>query len=164
LNFPIKSHISLPIKGLGASGKKRLGCVMRPVLDSLANGFPWLIFYLLVVTSIYLIGLFIYVKLTPHKELELVQNGNMAAAVSFSALVISLALPLAACLVNKFSLIDVALWGTLSLFLQLFLFRLTDAIFKGMPQRIIDDEVPAAIVLAAFKLAGSIILAFAISG
>jgi len=137
---------------------------MRPVLDSLANGFPWLIFYLLVVTSIYLIGLFIYVKLTPHKELELVQNGNMAAAVSFSALVISLALPLAACLVNKFSLIDVALWGTLSLFLQLFLFRLTDAIFKGMPQRIIDDEVPAAIVLAAFKLAGSIILAFAISG
>ena len=137
---------------------------MRPALDSLANGFPWLIFYLLVVTAIYLAGLFIYVKLTPHKELELVQNGNMAAAVSFSALVLSLALPLAACLVNKFSLIDVAIWGTLSLFLQLFLFRLTDAIFKGMPQRIIDDEVPPATVLAAFKIAGSIILAFAIAG
>lgn len=137
---------------------------MTPALDSLANGFPWLIFYLIVVTLIYLAGLFIYVKLTPHKELELVQNGNMAAAVSFSALVISLALPLAACLINKFSLIDVAMWGTLSLFLQLFLFRLTDAIFKGMPQRIIDDEVPAATVLAAFKIAGSIILAFAIAG
>lgn len=137
---------------------------MRPALDSLANGFPWLIFYLLVVTAIYLVGLFIYVKLTPHKELDLVQDGNMAAAVSFSALVISLALPLAACLINKFSLTDVAMWGTLSLFLQLFLFRLTDAIFKGMPQRIIDDEVPAAAVLAAFKIAGSIILAFAISG
>ena len=137
---------------------------MRPALDSLANGFPWLIFYLMVVTVIYLVGLVIYVKLTPHKELELVQNGNMAAAVSFSALVISLALPLAACLVNKFSLFDVALWGTLSLFLQLFLFRLTDAIFKGMPERIINDEVPAATALAAFKIAGSIILAFAISG
>jgi len=117
-----------------------------------------------IVTAIYLVGLFIYVKLTPHRELELVQDGNMAAAITFSALVISLALPLAACLVNKFSLIDVALWGTISLFLQLFLFRLTDAIFKGMPQRIIDNEVPAATVLAAFKIAGSIILAFAISG
>jgi len=137
---------------------------MRPALDSLANGFPWLIFYLIVVTIIYIAGLFIYVKLTPHKELDLVQDGNMAAAVSFSALVISLALPLAACLINKFGLVDVALWGTLSLFLQLFLFRLTDAIFKGMPQRIIDNEVPAATVLAAFKIAGSIILAFAISG
>ncbi len=137
---------------------------MTPALDSLANGFPWLIFYLIVVTAIYLAGLYIYVKLTPHRELELVQNGNMAAAVTFSALVISLALPLAACLVNKFSLVDVAIWGTLSLFLQLFLFRLTDAIFKGMPQRIIDNEIPAATVLAAFKIAGSIILAFAIAG
>jgi len=137
---------------------------MTPALDSLANGFPWLIFYLIVVTAIYLAGLYIYVKLTPHRELELVQNGNMAAAVTFSALVISLALPLAACLVNKFSLIDVAIWGTLSLFLQLFLFRLTDGIFKGMPQRIIDNEVPAATVLASFKIAGSIILAFAIAG
>ena len=119
---------------------------------------------MIVVTAIYLAGLYIYVKLTPHRELELVQNGNMAAAVTFSALVISLALPLAACLVNKFSLIDVAIWGTLSLFLQLFLFRLTDGIFKGMPQRIIDNEVPAATVLASFKIAGSIILAFAIAG
>lgn len=137
---------------------------MTPALDSLANGFPWLVFYLIVVTAIYLAGLYIYVKLTPHRELELVQNGNMAAAITFSALVISLALPLAACLVNKFSLVDVAMWGTLSLFLQLFLFRLTDAIFKGMPQRIIDNEIPAATVLAAFKIAGSIILAFAIAG
>ncbi|WP_026942399.1 DUF350 domain-containing protein [Hellea balneolensis] len=137
---------------------------MSPTLDSLANGFPWLIFYLLVVTVIYLAGLFIYVKLTPHKELELVQNGNMAAAITFSALVISLALPLSACLINKLGLIDVAIWGTLSLFLQLFLFRLTDGIFKGMPERIENNEVPAATVLAAFKLAGSIILAFAIAG
>jgi len=137
---------------------------MSPTLDSLANGFPWLIFYLLVVTIIYIAGLFIYVKLTPHKELELVQNGNMAAAITFSALVISLALPLSACLINKLGLADVALWGTLSLFLQLFLFRLTDGIFKGMPERITNDEVPAATVLAAFKLAGSIILAFAIAG
>jgi len=137
---------------------------MRPALDSIANGFPWLIFYLIVVTIIYIVGLVLYVKMTPHKELELVQSGNMAAAVSFSALVISLALPLAACLIHKVSLSDVALWGTLSLFLQLFLFRLTDAIFKGMPERIINNEVPAATVLAAFKIAGSIILAFAIAG
>lgn len=137
---------------------------MQSALDSLANGFPWLIFYLMVVTVIYIAGLIIYVKLTPHKELELVQSGNMAAAVSFSALVLSLALPLAACMINKISLFDVTIWGTISLFLQLFLFRLTDAIFKGMPQRIIDNEVPAATVLAAFKIAGSIILAFAIAG
>lgn len=137
---------------------------MEPALNSLAAGLPWLIFYLIVVTVIYLAGILIYIYLTPHKELALVQEGNMAAAISFSALVIGLALPLAACLVNKFGLIDVAIWGTVSLFLQLFLFRVTDAIFRGMPERIEANEVPAATVLAAFKLAGSLILAVAIIG
>lgn len=137
---------------------------MDAALNSLGNGLPVLITHLLVITVIYVIGVFIYVKLTPHKELELVQHGNMAAAVSFSALIISLALPLAACLVRKVSLIDIAVWGTVSLFLQLFLFRLTDAIFKGMPERIANDEVAPALVLASFKLAGSITLAIAIAG
>ncbi len=137
---------------------------MHPSLESLANGFPNLIFYLLLVTAIYIVGLTVYVKLTPHKEIELIQQGNMAAAIAFSALIIGLALPLAACLIVKISLVDVLVWGTVSILLQLFLFRLTDMIFSGMPKRIADGEVAAATVLAAFKLAGSIILAVAIGG
>lgn len=137
---------------------------MDPALNSLANGLPALIIYLLVVSAIYVVGIFIYVKLTPYKELELIQDQNMAAAISFSALIIGLALPLVACLVHKINLVDVAVWGTTSLFLQLFLFRFTDFIFKGMPERIENNEVPAAMVLAAFKLAGSLALAFAIAG
>ena len=137
---------------------------MDPVLNSLANGAPELAKYLIVITIIYLIGIVIYVKLTPHKELELVQNGNMAASVTFSALVISLALPLIACLINRIGILDVIVWGAFSLFLQLFLFRATDLIFKGMPERIVNDEVPAALVLASFKLAGSLALAVAIVG
>lgn len=137
---------------------------MHPSLESLANGFPYLISYLLVVTAIYVIGLTVYVKLTPHKEIELIQDGNIAAAISFSGLVIGLALPLAACLVMKIGLIDVLIWGVVSTLFQLFLFRLADIIFAGMPQRITEGEVAAATVLVAFKLAGSIILAFAIAG
>jgi len=137
---------------------------MDAALNSLATGFPALILYLIVVTLIYVIGIIIYVKLTPHRELELVQEGNMAAAISFSALVIGLALPLAACMIHKVSLGDVAVWGTMSLFLQLFLFRFTDFIFRGMPERIVQNETAPATVLAAFKIAGSIVLAFAIAG
>lgn len=136
---------------------------MDATLNSVANGFPQLVLYLALISIIYVIGFTIYVKLTPHRELELIQNQNMAAAVSLSALIIGLALPLVACLVRRVSIIDVAIWGTLSLFLQLFLFRITDFIFRGMPQRIENDEVPAALVLAAFKLAGSLALAFAVA-
>ncbi len=137
---------------------------MHPTLESLANGFPVLIIYLALITVIYTVGLTIYVKLTPHKELELISQGNMAAAISFSGLIIGLALPLAACMILRIGLIDVLVWGVVSVLLQLFLFRMTDIIFSGLPQRITDGEVPAATVLAAFKLAGSIMLAVAIAG
>ena len=137
---------------------------MQSALNSLASGFPWLIFYLLAMTAIYLVGLLTYVKLTPYRELELVQQGNMAAAITFSSLVVSLSLPLAACMVNRYNIAESVVWGVLSLLLQVLLFRVTDAIFKGMPERIENNEVPAATVFASFKIAGSILLAFAIGG
>ena len=101
-------------------------------LESLASGFPYLIFYLLLVTAIFLIGLVVYVKLTPHREIELIQHGNMAAAISFSGLIIGLSLPLAACLIYKVGLMDVLVWGSVSVLLQLFLFRLTDMVLSGL--------------------------------
>lgn len=138
---------------------------MQPAFESLAAGFPQLIFYLLMVAVIYVVAILVYVKLTPHKELELVQAGNVAAAIHFSSLLISMAMPVAACLINKFSLFDVGLWTAFSLILQLFLFRMTDyIIFRGMPERIERDEIGPAVVLGAFKFSGSLILAFAIAG
>ena len=138
---------------------------MPPAFDSLAAGFPQLIFYLVMVGIIYIGSILTYVKLTPHKELELVGGGNVAASIHFSSLVISMALPVAACLIKKSSLFDVGLWTVFALLFQLFLFRVTDSIiFRGMPERIEQNEIAPAIVLAAFKLAGSIILSFAIAG
>lgn len=138
---------------------------MQPAFESLAAGFPQLIFYLLMVAAIYLFAIFVYIKLTPHKEIELIQSGNIAAAIHLSSLIISMSLPVAACLINKFSLFDVGIWTAFALLLQLFLFRITDyIIFRGMPERIERDEIGPTIVLAAFKLAGSIILAFSIAG
>lgn len=138
---------------------------MRPAFDSLAAGFPQLIFYLVMVGIIYIGSILTYVRLTPHKELELVDGGNVAASIHFSSLVISMALPVASCLVNKSSLFDVGLWTVFALIFQLFLFRVTDSIiFRGMPERIEQNEIAPAIVLAAFKLSGAIILSFAIAG
>jgi len=132
---------------------------MNDLLVTLANGFPVMLMHLAALTVIYVLGIIIYVKLTPHKELELVQQGNVAAATTFGALIIGLILPLAAVIYRNDGVLDILIWGTMSLFLQLFLFRMTDFIFKGMPARIENDELAPAMVLAAFKLAGSIALA-----
>ncbi len=135
---------------------------MEPALNSLAAGFPWLIFFLLLATALYIIGVVIYVRLTPHREVELIREGNLAAALSFSGFLIALSLPLAACLTSSVSLFDLLLWGTVSLLLQLFLFRVTEMVLPGLPNRIKEDDIAAACVLIAFKMAGSILLASAI--
>lgn len=137
---------------------------MHPALDSLASGLPNLILYLLVVTVIFVISLTVYAKMTPHKEIQLIQENNVAAAISFSAVIMGLALPLAACMVLRIGLLDVAIWGSVSALLQMTLFRLTDLILSDLPERIQNGEVASATVLASFKLAGSIVLAFAIAG
>lgn len=137
---------------------------MTSVFDSLAQGFPLLVFYLTAVTFIFVVALYLYVKLTPHNEFELVSQGNMAAAIHLSSLIIALSLPLAACLIYKVSIVDVLMWGTLSVAMQLFLFRMTDLIFRGIPDLIARDVAAPALVLASIKIAGSIILAFAIAG
>jgi putative membrane protein len=122
---------------------------MTSVFDSLAQGFPLLVFYLLAVAAIFVIALYLYVKLTPHNEFKLVGEGNMAAAIHLSSLIIALSLPLAACLIYKVSILDVAMWGTLSVALQLFLFRMTDMIFRGIPDLIERDVAAPVLVLAS---------------
>ncbi len=135
---------------------------MEPALNSLAAGFPWLILFLLLATALYIIGMIVYVQLTPHKEITLIREGNTSAAVSFSAFLIALALPLAACMTSSVSLFDLAVWGTVSLLLQLFLFRMTDMLLPDLPKRISQNDMAAAVVLSAFKLSGSILLASAV--
>lgn len=135
---------------------------MDPALQSLASGFPTLIFFLVLAAVLYVAGMVIYVKLTPHKEVELIREGNVAAATSFGAFLIALVLPLASCMASSVTLYDMLIWGSVSLLLQLFLFRITDLMLRGLPQRIIANDMSAAIILASFKLSGSILLASAI--
>ena len=135
---------------------------MEPALNSLAAGFPYLIFFLLLATTLYIVGLVVYVKFTPHKEIELIREGNNAAALSFSGFLVALALPLAACLTSSVTLQDLLVWGSVSLLLQLFLFRLTDMLLQDLPKRISQGDMAAATVLLGFKFAGSILLASAV--
>ena len=61
------------------------------------------------------------------------------------------------------SLIEVALWGATTLFVQLTVFRLTDMLLHGLPQRIQEGEMAAAALLVSAKLTTGLILAAALA-
>ena len=135
-----------------------------PEVQAFASGFPVLVLHLAVTFGLLGLGATVYALLTPWKEVALIRQGNAAASVALGGVLLGLAIPLAVSLSVSTSIRDIAIWGVATLVLQLFAFRLVDLILTGLPQRIQQGEIAAAILLVAAKLATALITAAALTG
>jgi putative membrane protein len=135
-----------------------------PEIQAFATGFPLVLLHAAITLSFLVVGCFLYGLLTPHREVQLIREGNSAAALSFGGVVVGLAMPLAASLAASTSLIEVALWGAVVLVVQLLTFRLIDMLLAGLPQRIRENDVAATGLLVAAKLSVALIFSAALFG
>ncbi len=135
-----------------------------PEVQAFARGFPVLMTHLAVTIALLVVGATLYALLTPWKEVALIREGNSAAAVAFAGVLIGLAIPLAISLSVSTSIRDIVIWGVATVVLQLFVFRLVDMLLTGLPQRIREGEVSAAVLLVGAKLATALILGAALAG
>lgn len=132
-------------------------------VQAFASGFPTMLLHLAATLGLLVLGAVVYAALTPWKEIELIREGNAAAAVAFAGVLVGLAVPLAVSLTASTSLREIGLWGLATVVLQLLAFRVVDMILTGLPQRIRDGEVSAAVLLVGAKLATALVLAAALS-
>jgi putative membrane protein len=135
-----------------------------PELDAWASGFPLTLLHVAVALVILAAGAALYAWVTPHREIQLIREGNAAAALSFGGVLVGIALPLAFALAASTSVAEIALWGATTIVVQLALFWLVDLLLRGLPQRIKQGEIAAAALLVGAKLAVAAILAAAVSG
>jgi len=126
-------------------------------------GFPDFLIQLGAALGLFIVSLILYVLMTPHKELALIRAGNPSAALAFGGVVVGLAIPLGACLEHAFGLMDLVIWGIVTLLIQLIAFRVTDIFLRGLPRRIAEGDVAAAIFLMSMKIGIALILAGAVS-
>lgn len=133
-------------------------------VQAFASGFPTTLAHLGVTLALLAGGGIIYALFTPWKEIALIREGNAAAAVAFSGVLIGLAIPLAVSLSVSTSLKDITLWGVATVVLQLLAFRIVDLLLTGLPQRIREGEVAAAVLLVGARLSTALILAAALTG
>ena len=138
--------------------------LQSPEIQAFATGFPITLLHIGITVLMLLIGATIYVLMTPHREISLIREGNPAAAIGFAAILVGLAIPLAVSLSVSTTVRDIAIWGVATLALQLLVFRIVDLILTGLPQRIQNGEISAAVVLAGAKLATALILSAALTG
>jgi putative membrane protein len=138
--------------------------LQSPEIQAFATGFPLTLLHAGLTMLFLIVGAGVYILLTPQKEIRLIREGNVAAAVSLGGMLVGLAIPLAVSLSASTSAVEIGLWGAATIAVQLLVFRLTDLVLHGLPKRIQDGEMAAAALLVGVKLATAIILAAAMAG
>ena len=137
---------------------------MSAQLQAFANGFPVALLHAGLTLVILAVALALHASLSPAKEVGHIRDGNPAAAVSFGGAILALAAPLAVVMLTSTGLAELALWGAAVALVALIAFRLVDFALHGLPQRVREGDVPAAVLLVAAKLAVAIVLSAAVAG
>ena len=137
---------------------------MDAVLDSFIAGFPVLLLHSSVTIALLVVGVLVYVWMTPWDEMALIRSGNTAAAVSLSGAIIGLAIPLSFAMSASVSVYEILIWGPVTLLLQIIAYRIADRVLQDLPKRIEAGEMGAAVLLVSIKLAAAAVNAAAVSG
>ena len=132
-------------------------------LNAFVAGFPDFIIQLGVALGLFVASLVIYTLMTPHKELALIRAGNPSAALAYGGVIVGLAIPLGSCLEHSFGLFDLLIWGVVTLLIQLLAFRFAVIFLRGLPLRIAEGAVAAAVFLMSIKIGLALIMAGAVA-
>lgn len=141
-----------------------LAAMQSPEVQAFAQGFPLSLVHALIALALLVLGMVAHVLLGPHKDIPQIREGNSAAALSLGGVIVGLAAPLAMAMAGSASLAELVLWGLMTVIVQLLVFRLIDMGLKGLPERIADGEISAAVLLTCARLAAALILAAAVAG
>lgn len=100
---------------------------------------------------------------TPHRDITLIRQGNVAAAVAFGGALIGLALPLHSAISHSVSLADAAIWGAIAAVAQLVAFVIANVVGGNLSRKIADKDVAAGILSATVSIAVGLINAAAMT-
>ncbi len=108
----------------------------------------------MVLTLIYAI---IYMWVTPHDEIKLIRENNLAASLAFAGSLVGFSLPLASAIANSVALVDFVVWGLIAIVVQIVVFYLVRLPIPGISERIEKGEMASGLWLGAASLTGGLL-------
>jgi putative membrane protein len=99
----------------------------------------------------------VYTLVTPHNEIQLVRNGNMAAASQFAGAIIGFSLPLASAISHSVSMVDFVTWGVVALVVQILVFFVFSKIITNASMHISNNNVAVGVLMGAISIAFGVI-------
>jgi putative membrane protein len=116
-------------------------------------------FLLFLAASLVLLAIFIYIYIwiTPYRELTLIREGNAAAAASLSGTVLGFAIPLSNAIVQSAHVLEMAMWGAIALAVQLLVFFIVKRLIPDIARDIPAGKLAPGILLGTLSLATGIL-------
>ncbi len=127
------------------------------IISASLNGLPWFLAYMATAVVLTLIYLAIYMWVTPHQEIKLIRENNMAAALAVAGSLLGFCLPLASAISQSAALVDCVVWGVVALVVQIAIFFLVRLPIPKISERIEKGETASGLWLGAASLAGGIL-------
>ena len=118
---------------------------------------PWFLAYMGTAVALVLVYVVIYMWVTPHPEIKLIRENNMAASLAFSGSLIGFCIPFTSAIINSVSLIDVVAWGVVALLVQILIFYIACLPIPKISERIEKGEMASGLWLGSASLAGGVL-------
>ncbi|MEP6619155.1 MAG: DUF350 domain-containing protein [bacterium] len=94
----------------------------------------------------------IYVMVTPHREFQLIREGNSAAAISLGGALLGYTIPLAKAVSQSEGVHDMLLWSGVALVAQLVAYGASRLILPALSSDVHQGKVASGIFLAAMSV------------
>lgn len=134
---------------MNPSGPSLLG----GIVNALSVGLPHLLLQFCVAVALLAAGVAIYMVATPFREREMIEEGITAAGVVMAGAILAMAIPIAATLATSSLVLDLVVWGVVSVLLQLLTVVGVSLVFRHLRAMIQHNNIAAAYTLAGTQLA-----------
>ena len=118
---------------------------------------PWFLAYMATAVALILFYVVVYMWVTPHDEIALIRENNIAASIAFVGSLLGFCLPLSVAIAESVSLVDCAVWGVIALVVQIGIFFLVRFPIPKISERIEKGEIASGVWLGGVSLAGGLL-------
>lgn len=122
------------------------------ILQSLA-GLPAFLAYFCTALVAVVLYLFVYTRVTPHDEFQLIRDNVPGAAISLGLSLLGFTLPVISAMTHAANILDCLIWSVIALIVQVAVYFIVKIPVPNLSSRIAGGELAPAIWLGLSSLA-----------
>ena len=121
------------------------------ILQSLAGLPAFLVYFCTAIVAV-VAYLFVYTRVTPHDEFQLIRDNDPAAAIALGLSLLGFVLPVVSAIAHSANVVDCLIWSLIALIVQVAVYYIVKIPVPNLSAKIAAGELGAAIWLGLASL------------